>query len=239
MRFSAIIGASLVALAVGEPVVYPAPAPVITNNPIGKTYCVTFDYPFFTGNITATSGADGKGVDFVVSVAIDLEKDPKFNKTDTGDYAYHIHDQPVPSDGNCTKTLAHLDYYEVGQNKTCNRDTPEYCEGGDLAGKHGMIQRPTDLSQMKIVYDKKYIDLYLSTKEGEHNFFGNRSIVFHRPDKTRLGCANFMLKNHNATAGNATSPVDTKNSYSSSAISVGLSFFLALGSFLAVFAIAL
>jgi len=52
---------------------------------------------------------------------------------------YHIHDQPVPADGNCTKTLAHLDPTQRGEIPPCDPTTPEECQVGDLAGKHGNI----------------------------------------------------------------------------------------------------
>ena len=52
---------------------------------------------------------------------------------------YHIHDQPVPSDGNCTKTLAHQDPTERGEIPPCDPSAPETCQVGDLAGKHGNI----------------------------------------------------------------------------------------------------
>jgi hypothetical protein len=54
---------------------------------------------------------------------------------------YHIHDQPVPADGNCTGTKAHLDPYIRGQKIPCDPKDPASCEVGDLAGKHGNITR--------------------------------------------------------------------------------------------------
>jgi hypothetical protein len=35
------------------------------------------------------------------------------------------------------------------------------------------------------------VDAYASTLEGIGSFFGNRSIVFHFPNKTRITCASF------------------------------------------------
>lgn len=57
-----------------------------------------------------------------------------------------------------------------------------------------------------------FLDLYLSTAKGPASFFGNRSIVIHTSNKTRLTCANFTLATGNATTGgngssNGTSPV--------------------------------
>ena len=52
---------------------------------------------------------------------------------------YHIHAYPVPSDGNCTGTLAHLDPYIRGDTPPCDPEEPQTCEVGDLSGKHGTI----------------------------------------------------------------------------------------------------
>jgi hypothetical protein len=52
---------------------------------------------------------------------------------------YHIHVMPVPSDGNCTGTLGHLDPFVRGETPGCQEDRPDTCQVGDLAGKHGTI----------------------------------------------------------------------------------------------------
>ena len=52
---------------------------------------------------------------------------------------YHIHDQPVPADGNCTATAAHLDPYIRGEIPPCDNTQPETCQVGDLTGKHGNV----------------------------------------------------------------------------------------------------
>lgn len=52
---------------------------------------------------------------------------------------YHIHDQPVPANGNCTATLAHLDPYVRGEQPPCDPTHPETCQSGDLSGKHGNV----------------------------------------------------------------------------------------------------
>lgn len=56
-------------------------------------------------------------------------------------------------------------------------------------------------------------DAYLSTESGPASFFGNRSIVIHEKNSTRLTCANFTLvagAASNGTASNGTvSPNNT------------------------------
>lgn len=55
---------------------------------------------------------------------------------------YHLHAAPVPEDGNCTGTMAHLDPYMRGQDPPCDMEMPQTCEVGDLAGKYGKVDGP-------------------------------------------------------------------------------------------------
>ena len=91
---------------------------------------------------------------------------------------------PVSGDGNCTETLAHLDPYIRGEDPPCNGNLTQTCQVGDLAGKHGKIDRDP--------YEATYTELYASTAEGIGAFFGNRSFVVHFSNKTRISCANFQ-----------------------------------------------
>jgi hypothetical protein len=72
-------------------------------------------------------------------------------------------------------------------NFTCNRAEAQYCQVGDLSGKHGKITPENGK------YMTTYDDLYVSAIEGNPAFFGNRSIVVHASNGTRLNCANFMM----------------------------------------------
>jgi hypothetical protein len=54
---------------------------------------------------------------------------------------------PVEADGNCTKTLAHLDPFIRGEVTPCMKERPETCQVGDLAGKHGPM-KPAGADQM-------------------------------------------------------------------------------------------
>lgn len=99
----------------------------------------------------------------------------------------------MPEDGNCTATLAHLDPFIRGEDTPCDKERPESCQVGDLSGKYGAI--PGD----KDKWETSYVDLYASTLEGIGAFFGNRSIVFHFPNKTRITCASFKKVEGTAT----------------------------------------
>ncbi|KAF1939545.1 Cu,Zn superoxide dismutase-like protein [Clathrospora elynae] len=156
------------------------PAPRVANNPIGAQYVATLplkaDNPL-VGSIQGSTAADGKGVKFDVSFAGLPETG--------GPFIYHIHAKPVPADGNCTGTGAHLDPYLRGEAPACDASKPETCQIGDLSGKHGNI---TDRS-----FAAAYTDLYLATLPSDPAFFGHLSFVVHLSNKTRIGCANFTM----------------------------------------------
>ncbi|QPH03907.1 hypothetical protein C2857_000340 [Epichloe festucae Fl1] len=129
------------------------------------------------GSVRAQPGPDGKGVKFDVH----FENFP--NPKEGGPFIYHIHVAPVPASGNCTETLAHLDPYKRGEDPPCDVSKPQTCQVGDLSGKHGKI--------MQDPFRVQYVDPYASLAEGTPGFFGNRSIVVHFGNKTRITCANF------------------------------------------------
>jgi hypothetical protein len=52
---------------------------------------------------------------------------------------YHVHEKPVPSDGSCAGTGAHLDPYKRGEVPQCDTSKKETCQIGDLSGKNKNI----------------------------------------------------------------------------------------------------
>lgn len=172
-------------------------AQIVNGNPQGVTYTATLpdrDDTEIRGFISGTSNSNGTGVTFTVDFT-------GFPSEELGPYLYHVHDQPVPANGNCTATLAHQDSYIRGEQPPCNSTAPATCQDGDLSGKHGNITFPG--------LQTSYSDLYLSTRQGPGAFFGNRSVVVHTSNTTRLTCANFVL---DTSAGNRTSTNTTTTS---------------------------
>ncbi|PTB56326.1 hypothetical protein M431DRAFT_80837 [Trichoderma harzianum CBS 226.95] len=159
-------------------------APVVTGNPQSVEYKATLPKkPFFAGadlagnvkgSVSAVAAPGGKGVRFRVQ----FENFPKSG----GPFMYHIHEEPA-TNGNCTSTLAHLDPYHRGETPACDASKPETCQVGDLSGKYGKI--------ISDPFVAEYFDLYTSLSPDNPAFFGNRSIVVHYANKTRLTCANF------------------------------------------------
>jgi hypothetical protein len=177
---------------------------VVNDNPVGPVYRADLlckETTDLRGSITATAADNGVGVTFKVDFFgfPDEQKFGPFSQYTRPQQhhspltrfqpVYHIHDQPVPADGNCTKTLAHLDPFIRGEEPPCDPTNPATCQVGDLSGKHGNI---TNVGGGKH-FVAEYVDLYASTKPGIGAFFGNRSIVVHTNNKTRINCANFNL----------------------------------------------
>lgn len=100
---------------------------------------------------------------------------------------YHIHVNPIPEDGNCSGAGGHLSPYGREDTPECDADDPATCQPGDLSGKHGPIDNTADESS----FQRRYLDLYLSTNPESASFFGNRSVVVHALNGIRLNCANF------------------------------------------------
>ncbi|KAK1656758.1 superoxide dismutase [Colletotrichum godetiae] len=106
------------------------------KNPQGIVYeAILPDRPFFeagsmTGNvrgiITAMTARDGNGVELTVGFS-NLP-------TEGGPFTYHLHADPIPEDGNCTKALAHHDPFIRGEGTPCDASKPETCQVGDLSG---------------------------------------------------------------------------------------------------------
>jgi len=175
-------------------------ASIPENNPVGLVYTATLPQKQFfnpddprgnvQGSISATANPDGIGVRFVVNFS-NLP-------TSGGPFVYHLHVAPVPEDGNCNDTLGHLDPFIRGETPACESSLPQTCQVGDLSGKHGKV--------VDDPFSASYADDFASTIDGLGSFFGNRSLVVHFANKTRITCANFKLEGTptNGTA-NATS----------------------------------
>ncbi|GAB0132964.1 hypothetical protein EsDP_00001384 [Epichloe bromicola] len=160
-------------------------APVVTNNPIDVIYTATlprepfFQAPELSGNvkgfISASAPPDGVGVRFTVR----LENLPKTG----GPFPYHLHMNKAAG-GNCASAGAHLDPTNRGEQPPCDAGNEPSCQVGDLAGKFGRINSDP--------FTAEYVDKFVSLKEGDPAFFGNRSFVVHLANTTRITCADFV-----------------------------------------------
>lgn len=165
------------------------------------------------GSVSATAGPGGVGVAFTVSIS-NLP-------TSGGPFLYHLHVNPVNSSGSCASALAHLDPFIRGEKPPCDPTAPQTCQVGDLSGKYGKITSDP--------FTASYVDPYASILPGIGAFFGNRSLVVHFANTTRITCANFALvsgaPSYTPTGSNATVTSKPPAQFTGSAAGVAASLF--------------
>ncbi|KAL2362852.1 hypothetical protein RJZ56_004229 [Blastomyces dermatitidis] len=167
-------------------------APETYHNPYGVVYSAMLldkNTTSLRGRINATAGPGGHGVVYT----LEFWGFPEESKH--GPFPYHVHDQPVNSSGDCLSTLAHLDLTFRGEHPPCNKRKPWTCQAGDFSGKYGDIMNLTNGTY----YYTKFHDPYTSTQYGLGSFIGNRSIVVHYSNITRINCGNFSLISNGTT----------------------------------------
>ncbi|KAF2276073.1 uncharacterized protein EI97DRAFT_433486 [Westerdykella ornata] len=136
MRFTvcAVVAAATAVSAQSSTIV---PAPVASNSPEGASYVATLpEKGTVRGSITGISGPNGEGTKFQISVS--------GLPAEGGPFMYHIHEKPVPANGNCSGTGAHLDPYKRGEVPPCDPQKKETCQTGDLSGKFRNLTGPAD-----------------------------------------------------------------------------------------------
>lgn len=150
-------------------------APKVSSNP--KDVIAVAEFPQYgcgemEGYVLFESPDGGK-----VDVHVDVTKLP----SDGGPFYYHIHEFPVPDDGDCEKVGGEFNPYHASPE--CDAQSGNaYCKIGDLSGKHGAIKATC--------FQTDYCDPYLSLDGySKANIIG-KSIVFHYSDKTKIACAN-------------------------------------------------
>jgi Cu-Zn family superoxide dismutase len=153
-------------------------APKIKKNP--KNVVAIADFPFgfdnnVQGNIVFTAKR-GKAV----NVHVDVTGLPK----EGGPFQYHIHENLVPSDGNCDLVGLHFNPYDAPPDCEDQKDD-SYCQVGDLSGKHGWIDTTC--------FETKYNDPYLSLNKKSNSYIVGRSVTFHFANLTKFACADIEL----------------------------------------------
>lgn len=172
MKFNQLVYSSLV-----PAMVLADKAPKIKKNP--ADVIAIADFPSggdktVKGNIVFTA-KEGK----YVNVHVDMTGLPKSG----GPFVYHIHENPIPEDGNCEAAGEHLNPYKAPANCDSQKKD-DYCQVGDLAGKHGWI----DTTCFETKYDDPFLSLNTNSKS---NIIG-KSIVFHYANLNKFACANIV-----------------------------------------------
>ncbi|AQZ15250.1 hypothetical protein BZL39_P02820 [Zygosaccharomyces parabailii] len=170
-----------------------AASPVVTDSPEGATYIAKFSEKV-EGSLEFSSTSNGS-----VKVDVSLSDLPSSG----GPFLYHVHELPVPSDGNCTGTEGHLNPYNGSENAT----NPADKEVGDLSGRHGAIKGRS--------VNTSYIDPYISLNKDDPAFVGNLSIVVHYYNTTRIACANITEVKTSVSNGTSSSSNETTSSSAS------------------------
>lgn len=163
-----------------------ADAPVKENSPMDAHYIARFDDKI-QGFIDFSTTSER-----TVKVHVNISGLP----AEGGPFPYHVHVLPVPSNGDCYGTLGHLNPYNGSE----AAEWPAAKEVGDLSGKHGPI---TDQS-----FQASYIEQYLSLNKDDLAYVGNRSVVIHFANDTRLVCANITSISNSS---HASSTIPTAN----------------------------
>lgn len=115
-----------------------------------------------------------------VKVHVDITALPESG----GPFQYHIHENPVPANGDCNAVGNHFNPFSAPP--VCDEQIDDsYCQVGDLSGKHGWIDTTC--------FETKYYDPYLSLEEGNPAYVVGKSVVFHYANLTKFACANIKL----------------------------------------------
>ncbi|CAI5756814.1 unnamed protein product [Candida verbasci] len=155
-------------------------APKIKSNP--KDVVAIADFPFggdndIKGNVVF-SAKQGKHI----QVHVDMVGFPN----EGGPFVYHIHEHSVPENGNCEAVGLHLNPFMAPENCTSEK-SDAYCQIGDLSGKHGAIN--------STCFELKYTDPYLSLNPKSKSYIGNKAVVFHFANLTKIACADIEIAN--------------------------------------------
>lgn len=188
-------------------------APITSDLIKGDSYVANFDSPNALGQIRFDTLDNSS-----ISVHVDVSGLPDAG----GPFMYHVHQLPVPADGNCLGTLEHLNPYNGSVSAT------EWAlkEAGDLSGKHGAVSGNS--------INTTYVEPYLSSNPSDPAFFGNLSIVFHLADKTRIACANITKVESKLQNSSIPTATPIPNSGASQRV-VSVMSILAVGAFAALF----
>ncbi|KAH9814016.1 Cu/Zn superoxide dismutase [Melampsora americana] len=155
----------------------PGPLPAGNNTNTLTASCLLAGSFGVSGNIRFTLANSSEEVDVKVSV------NGLMALNATAQFAYHIHTNPISADGNCSSALGHLDPLQVTDGLTCDPSMPQYCQEGDLAGRHGKLSGNMSTAEME------YSDNFIRFWPQPFSILG-RSIVIHAPNTTRIACGN-------------------------------------------------
>ncbi|CAH6718591.1 cell surface superoxide dismutase [Cu-Zn] 6 [[Candida] jaroonii] len=153
-------------------------APKIKKNP--ADVIAIADFPAsgdknVKGNVVFTA-KEGK----IVNVHVDMTGLPKSG----GPFVYHIHEFPVPPNGDCEAVGQHFNPYDAPPDCSSQK-SDAHCQVGDLSGKHGWINTTC--------FETKYDDKFLSLDGNSKSSILGRALVFHYDNLSKFACANIVV----------------------------------------------
>lgn len=150
-------------------------APVIDDNPDKAIYKADLDGNNIHGIVELYTARNGS-----TKVHVDITGLPE----DGGPFYYHIHNNQI-SNNDCETAGTHFNPYgaEFDDCDEAGVDQDDsYCQIGDLSGKHGFINTTC--------FQLDYYDPYISLNRDNKAYIGDRSIVVHYNDLSKMVCGN-------------------------------------------------
>ncbi|KAG8990795.1 hypothetical protein FRB90_001622 [Tulasnella sp. 427] len=124
-----------------------------------------------------------------------------------GPFLYHIHTNAVGKERNCTTALGHLDPLGLTDSLVCDPAFPQYCQEGDLSGKHGKLNGTSSGAIDAFSYSDSYVRWFPE----DFSILG-RSVVIHSSNKTRLACGD-IISTIDGTASSSGEPTYNPSTY--------------------------
>lgn len=152
-------------------------APEISNNP--SNVVAVADFPF-GGDESILGTMKFFSTNGTVKVHFDVTNLPK----GAGPFSYHIHERGIDADGNCESAGKHFNPYSAPADCSLFKDDT-FCQVGDLAGKHGLINATC--------FETSYYDKYLSLNPGSPSYIVGKSVVIHYPDLKKMACTDIKV----------------------------------------------
>lgn len=101
-----------------------------------------------------------------------------------GPFYYHIHNNRIPENGDCEMAGTHFNPYDATLADCDEQDGDANCQVGDLSGKHGVMNTTC--------FQLTYYDPYISLDPNNKAFIGDRSVVVHFNDMSKMVCSNIF-----------------------------------------------
>jgi len=156
----------------------PFDAQDILHNPTSIVYQANLrSQTGLKGIVTAQAGPGGVGVMYEVEAS---------GLSGFGPFGYHIYEERVPPNGDCSFIRNRLDPRRRGFLPVCDAIAPEACQVGDLSGKYGRLND-------RVPYVRKlFVDRFTSLKAQDASFIGSRSFAVVDLNNIVLACGNFV-----------------------------------------------